>query len=135
MFGKTILGAALIAVMATASAEVTVNHAFISFETVAAAQKNVKADEYVQLTGHLVKTTDADVYELKDATGTIAVTIPRELHASLTFTKDDVYEVLGRAYFVPFETLRIDAEKIRRVKYVGCEVLSGLRTEGKTICR
>ena len=64
MFGKTILGAALIAVMATASAEVTVNHAFISFETVAAAQKNVKADEYVQLTGHLVKTTDAEVYEL-----------------------------------------------------------------------
>ena len=116
MFGKFILGAALTAVMAAAQAEVTVNHAFISFETVAAAQKNVKADEFVLLTGHLVKTTDADVYELKDATDTIQVTLPRELHSRMTITKEDTYEVLGRAYFVPFEELRIDAEKIRRVK-------------------
>ena len=116
MFGKFILGAALPAVVAGARAGVPVNRALVSFETVAAAQKNVKADEFVLLTGHLVKTTDADIYVLKDATGSIQVTLPRELHARMTITKEDTYEVLGRAYFVPFEELRIDAEKIRLVK-------------------
>ena len=53
MFKSCLAGLALALALGGAQAEVTARHAYVSFDTVAAAQKNARADELVYFRGHI----------------------------------------------------------------------------------
>jgi uncharacterized protein YdeI (BOF family) len=112
---KNCAALALCAVLATAApayAELTQNHTYIAYDNVKAAEQNVKADEYVRLTGHIVNEPSTDVYVLKDDTGSIKIYLPKDLVSPKSLKTDKLYEIIGHAYREPLSELRVDVDKI-----------------------
>lgn len=69
MFKSCLAGLALALALGGAQAEVTARHAYVSFDTVAAAQKNARADELVYFRGHITAEPEDGVYVFEDGTG------------------------------------------------------------------
>ena len=80
--------------------------------TVAAAQKNARADELVYFRGHITAEPEDGVYVFEDGTGNVRVEIPNEARTGVTLRRDVRYEVFGRALRLPFEELRVQAETL-----------------------
>ncbi len=112
MFKSSLAALVLALALSGAQAEVTARHAYVSFETVAAAQKNARADELVNFRGRITAEPEHGVFLFEDGTGTVRVEISNEVRAGLTLRRDVRYEVFGRAVRLPFEALRVQAESI-----------------------
>ena len=84
----------------------------MSFDTVAAAQKNARADELVNFRGRITAEPEDGVYLFEDGTGSVRVEISNEVRGGLTLRRDVRYEVFGRAVRMPFEALRVQAESL-----------------------
>lgn len=112
MFKSCLAGLALALALGGAQAEVTARHAYVSFDTVAAAQKNARADELVYFRGHITAEPEDGVYVFEDGTGNVRVEIPNEARTGVTLRRDVRYEVFGRALRLPFEELRVQAETL-----------------------
>lgn len=97
---------------APAYAELTQNHTYIAYDNVKAAVQNVKSDEYVRLTGHIVNEPDSDIYVIKDGTGSIKIYLPKDLISPKSLKTDKLYEVIGHAYREPLAELRVDVDKV-----------------------
>ena len=109
---QVLSGLALALALGGAQAEVTARHAYVSFDTVAAAQKNARADELVYFRGHITAEPEDGVYVFEDGTGNVRVEIPNEARTGVTLRRDVRYEVFGRALRLPFEELRVQAETL-----------------------
>lgn len=72
MFKSCLAGLALALALGGAQAEVTARHAYVSFDTVAAAQKNARADELVYFRGHITAEPEDGVYVFETARATCA---------------------------------------------------------------
>ncbi len=112
MIKSCLAGLVLALALSGAQAEVTARHAFVSFDTVASAQKNARADELVSFRGHITAEPEDGVYIFEDGTGSLRVEIPKEARTGITLRKDVRYEVFGRAVRMPFEDLRVEAETL-----------------------
>ena len=112
MFKSCLAGLALALALGGAQAEVTARHAYVSFDTVAAAQKNARADVLVYFRGHITAEPEDGVYVFEDGTGNVRVEIPNEARTGVTLRRDVRYEVFGRALRLPFEELRVQAETL-----------------------
>ena len=112
MFKSCLAGLALALALGGAQAEGTARHAYVSFDTVAAAQKNARADELVYFRGHITAEPEDGVYVFEDGTGNVRVEIPNEARTGVTLRRDVRYEVFGRALRLPFEELRVQAETL-----------------------
>ena len=112
LFKSCLAGLALALALGGAQAEVTARHAYVSFDTVAAAQKNARADELVYFRGHITAEPEDGVYVFEDGTGNVRVEIPNEARTGVTLRRDVRYEVFGRALRLPFEELRVQAETL-----------------------
>lgn len=112
MFKSCLAGLALALALGGARAEVTARHAYVSFDTVAAAQKNARADELVNFRGRITAEPEDGVYLFEDGTGSVRVEISNEVRGGITLRRDVRYEVFGRAVRMPFEALRVQAESL-----------------------